>query len=1157
MIMPAPSLWAAHSSSPPLFFIFPAHYYLPPGITSVSPKRIIAAIRCSIRLEAPLTAGGVPLVEEAFVRQLAAVANGKMALNRERTERFRTRFMEECSCSLLSHPPPQQSQPQPTPLHPAHTPVTTPRSHLRNAARRSAKGQREAANGHVTQRQDCQLAQQQGSQLSPRQLAQRQVAVLRRVGEVERRVVGLLGRRAVEQGGCEALQGGVAAVLQGGVATVTFESTQKVPGSLSAAAAVLSVVAGAGMVPLKDVAGGCCSSAWDLPTRPQESKDSAHELDGFSLPGSKAQRGQLHGQVVKVLGLPEGSLLRWGHSAVTVAASRAVVGAVGAGGAGATGGGSVVAKTSEAEETRGEAAGTAVVVFGGFGGSGVHGRRGDVVVVTVRGRAALADVFSLNLRTMTWRHVAAPEALSAEDKAATAATATAPVTTVAPEATTATAAADATAATAAADATAVTAATCVPVARYRHAAAALGSSIFVFGGTSHPHALPLTSLQVFSAQCFSWLPDPVVSGQIPAPRHSHAMATVGNRVYLFGGRDTQRVFSDLYFFEVVGSDSANGGWEAPQNPQEELSASSSNSSGTEGSRLHVRWTKVWDSAPVLIPERFSHSLTTYGQHLLIFGGCPHSRAGPEIILVNSAFHEVSRIPVALPPAALPVRHTASVVSGPLVTGGFAVGGATVGDRLLVLGGGAACFAFGSVFSPPFVISLKGILQGKIGHSNQQQQGQQQQQQEGEQQKQLEQDQEHGRQSQEGLGWVLLVPRREGKQWKDALQTRGVLDKTRKPATVNPDANPEVSLGSAGRSGVAGDGGELLLALPVSESAVSTVAAMDGGCMAPPTVPVSAAGMTATALNPAASQSAAAVLTKLSLSPSPARPLTPFQRLHHAIQDLLHLKSKQLHSSEDNQTTATHSFLLSQLPARWERLGDMVVLPADAMLGEAWDRLGLELWKVVAEALGAARVARQAPVAPTLTRDSQLHLLLGYSSWVERRENGITYTFDAAKCMFSSGNGTEKQRMAALRLHDWEVVVDLFAGIGYFTIPLLVHARARHVFACEWNPAAVHGLRFSLAANQVLPDRYTVLEGDNRVVAPVGVADRVLLGLIPSSKDSWRTAIRCLKPREGGVAHVHGNVVDVEEQQWTDHVVGELREEKRGEAGKLRQCIWNG
>ena len=136
----------------------------------------------------------------------------------------------------------------------------------------------------------------------------------------------------------------------------------------------------------------------------------------------------------------------------------------------------------------------------------------------------------------------------------------------------------------------------------------------------------------------------------------------------------------------------------------------------------------------------------------------------------------------------------------------------------------------------------------------------------------------------------------------------------------------------------------------------------------------------------------------------------------------------------------------------------------------------------------------------------------------------------------------------------EVIVDLFAGIGYFTLPILVHSRPRLVFACEWNPAAVEGLRAGLKANGVPPERCSVLEGDNRVVAPVGVADRVLLGLIPSSEGSWRTAVLCLK-EEGGVMHVHGNVREGGEGEWMRYVEermsGLAEEEGRGWEVKVR------
>jgi len=128
------------------------------------------------------------------------------------------------------------------------------------------------------------------------------------------------------------------------------------------------------------------------------------------------------------------------------------------------------------------------------------------------------------------------------------------------------------------------------------------------------------------------------------------------------------------------------------------------------------------------------------------------------------------------------------------------------------------------------------------------------------------------------------------------------------------------------------------------------------------------------------------------------------------------------------------------------------------------------------------------------------MLLGDSGWVEHREHGVVYQFDITKSMFSSGNGTEKDRIGKLcaasavaRLqacsspslplpslpsslsssmavqaaplwHHGDVVVDLYAGIGYFTLPMLLHGMARRVIACELNPYSVTALQRSLASN---------------------------------------------------------------------------------------------
>lgn len=169
-----------------------------------------------------------------------------------------------------------------------------------------------------------------------------------------------------------------------------------------------------------------------------------------------------------------------------------------------------------------------------------------------------------------------------------------------------------------------------------------------------------------------------------------------------------------------------------------------------------------------------------------------------------------------------------------------------------------------------------------------------------------------------------------------------------------------------------------------------------------------------------------------------------------------------------------------------------------------------------------RASKPPPAAPAID--------LRHGSWVAVREGGIVYAFDAGRTMFSSGNVSEKARVGALPARG-EVVVDMYAGIGYWTLPLLLRAGAAHVHAADWNPHAVRTLRANLAANGVPPGRVTLWPGDNAqlvVGSPVeGAADRVVLGLIPTSERGWPVAVRCLKPATGGWLHVHANASDAE------------------------------
>ena len=249
---------------------------------------------------------------------------------------------------------------------------------------------------------------------------------------------------------------------------------------------------------------------------------------------------------------------------------------------------------------------------------------------------------------------------------------------------------------------------------------------------------------------------------------------------------------------------------------------------------------------------------------------------------------------------------------------------------------------------------------------------------------------------------------------------------------------------------------------------------------------------------------------------------PHHRLTKAVQTWLDTHQPSLKAAE-------------LVPTKWERLGDLVLLPHEWRQSETWATVrqhsrAKALWEAMAEALKVTSLGVQAPIANDTYRSSQVEMLLG-SSEVEFSDHGMTYIFDAAKVMFSSGNVTERRRIGAINMQG-EVVVDAYAGVGYYTFPMLVHAGAAHVHACEINPASIAGLRAGAAANDLL-ERLTVHEGDNQaaLLGLKGVADRCHLGLLPSSEPVWEPCMLALKP-SGGVLHVHMNVEEERIGAWT-------------------------
>ncbi|GFP91985.1 tRNA wybutosine-synthesizing protein 2/3/4, partial [Phtheirospermum japonicum] len=569
--------------------------------------------------------------------------------------------------------------------------------------------------------------------------------------------------------------------------------------------------------------------------------------------------------------------------------------------------------------------------------------------------------------------------------------------------------------------------------RHRHTSVVVGSQIYVFGGIYNDSVL--SSLYVLDTDTSEWS-EIESCGDQPGPRHSHSMDTNKSKLYIYGGYNGEKALGGLYSFDIQ--------------------------------------TRLWSEIKTIgrSPNaRFSHLMFSYSNYIGILGGCPVSEH-QELFLLDLRSKSWKNIAVKSIEESLFVRSTINVV----------------GDDLIIIGGGASCYAFGTKFNEPNRIEQK--VNGFANLDSE-----------------FEEQRINSVDSVVGPPCVLRVEKQYGKLGKDVLKKFGWLDLERKVYSQEAGFH---------------------ICLPVTEKFCTVLEAEKG--LAENFEPLNdiQSLKPSTALNILISCGATKIVDEVVKVKK--SPISPFNMMKEAVASLLSYHG-------------LPAELVEQLPTRWERLGDIIVLPVMSFKDQVWESIEEELWPLVARSLGTQRLARQGRIAQTGTRDSKLEILVGNDGWVDHRENGILYSFDATKCMFSWGNLSEKLRMGHLECRD-QVVVDLFAGIGYFVLPFLVRANAKMVYACEWNPHAVEALHRNLNANAV-SDRCIVLEGDNRVTAPKGVADRVCLGLIPSSECSWATAVRALR-NEGGMLHIHGNVKDTEEDLWNNRVVQSISDISKSE-----------
>jgi len=180
-------------------------------------------------------------------------------------------------------------------------------------------------------------------------------------------------------------------------------------------------------------------------------------------------------------------------------------------------------------------------------------------------------------------------------------------------------------------------------------------------------------------------------------------------------------------------------------------------------------------------------------------------------------------------------------------------------------------------------------------------------------------------------------------------------------------------------------------------------------------------------------------------------------------------------------------------------------------------------KLIAEAIMSTHrevkaVWRQSSSVSGDFRLRSLEFLLGEKTTETLyKEHGCVYKTDLRKAYFSPRLSYERMRIAEL-IQPGEVVLNMFAGVGCYSISVAKHSEPLKVYSVDVNPSAVQYLRENIRLNRVA-DVVIPIQGDAKKVTEKelqNAADRVLMPLPERACEYLDYAHLALKPTGGWI-----------------------------------------
>ena len=165
--------------------------------------------------------------------------------------------------------------------------------------------------------------------------------------------------------------------------------------------------------------------------------------------------------------------------------------------------------------------------------------------------------------------------------------------------------------------------------------------------------------------------------------------------------------------------------------------------------------------------------------------------------------------------------------------------------------------------------------------------------------------------------------------------------------------------------------------------------------------------------------------------------------------------------------------------------------------------------------------QSSPVAGDLRLRRLTHVTGENKTNTIHKESGCLFAVDVAKCYFSPRLSYERLRVAR-QTEPNNIVINMFAGVGCFSIVIAKHSKAAKVFSIDVNPVAIQFMQKNIRLNRVY-SRVTPLLGDSKKIVNSELqhfADRVLMPLPEKALEYLPCAVSALK-KSGGWIHYYG------------------------------------